>query len=436
VLTRIDVRGVTRGLAELLPAPKADASGPVEVVREVLDRVRVEGDAAVRAYTKQFDGAAIADVRVPAAQIDAALASIDPDLRAALEAAAGAVADFHRHALAATASPSTYERREGGGTVRVDTVFRPVERAGVYVPGGRARYPSSVIHTAGVASVAGAGSVALCSPPGPDGEIPAITLAAAAIVGVDEVYRVGGVQAVAMLAFGTESCRPVDVIAGPGNVYVATAQREVAGRGLVGVPSAFAGPSEIVVLADETARVEYVAVDIILQAEHGPVGQSWVVTWSPDVADSVEREVERQVAAAPRRGDIEANFAQGGYLVLCDGPEQACDVANVVAAEHLEILTAEPARLVRAIRHAGAIFCGPWTPSSVGDYAAGPSHVLPTARTARFGSALSVRDFLKEVHVVGVDRPALDALAPTIETLAEAEGLVAHAESVARRVRA
>lgn len=435
MLTRIDVRGVTRGLAEQLPAPKADASGPVEVVREVLDRVRVDGDAAVREYTEQFDGAAIDQVRVPAAEVDAALASIDPALRSALETAAAAVTDFHRHALAATASPSTYERSEGDGTVRVDTVFRPVERAGVYVPGGRARYPSSVIHTAGVAKVAGAGSVALCSPPGPDGQIPAITLAAAGVVGVDEVYRVGGVQAIAMLAFGTESCRPVDVIAGPGNVYVATAQREVAGRGLVGVPSAFAGPSEIVVLADDTAPVRYVAVDVILQAEHGPVGQSWVVTWLPEVAEAVVREVERQVASAPRRSDIEANFAQGGYVVLCDGPEQAADVANVVAAEHLEILTADPAAIVPAIRHAGAIFCGPWTPSSVGDYAAGPSHVLPTARTARFGSALSVRDFLKEMHVVGLDRPALDALAPTIESLAGAEGLVAHADSVARRVR-
>lgn len=434
MLTTIDVRGATGELRAMLPAPKADPGGPVAVVREVLEAVQAGGDAAVRQYTERFDGVAVGELRVPGSDVAAALVGAGAELADAIRASAAAITDFHRHGLEATARPSTYERAAGDGTVRVDTVFRPVERAGIYVPGGRARYPSSVIHAAGVAKVAGAGSVVLCSPPGPDGLIPEVTLAAAAAVGVDEVYRVGGVQAVAMMAFGTESCAPVDVIAGPGNVYVATAQREVAGRGLVGVPSAFAGPSEIVVIADGSAPVGHVAADVILQAEHGPVGQSWVVTWEPEVAGAVVAEVERQVAVAPRRADIEANFAQGGYLVLCDGPDQAADVANVVAAEHVEVMTADPAALVASIRHAGAVFCGPWAPSSVGDYVAGPSHVLPTARTARFGSALSVRDFLKEVHVVTLDRAALDAVAPAVETLARAEGLAAHADSVARRV--
>ncbi|MEO9223355.1 MAG: histidinol dehydrogenase [Acidimicrobiales bacterium] len=432
---RVDVRGVCEGLGDALPAPQREADLPVALVREVLAAVRADGERAVRGATARFDGVDIDSVRVDPADVAAAVERVPGELRDALLVAADAVADFHRHALAATASPATYGRSEGMGTVRVDTMFRPVDRAGIYVPGGRAAYPSSVIHAAGVAKVAGVGEVALCSPPGPDGRIPDVTLAAAAAVGVDEVYRVGGVQAIGMLAYGTESCRSVDVIAGPGNVYVATAQREVAGSGLVGVPSAFAGPSEIVVIADETAPVDLIAVDLILQAEHGPLGQSWVVTWSPDVADAVVAEVEAQVAVAPRRMDIEATFASGGFVVVCDGPEQATDVANVIAAEHLEVMTADPAALVARIRHAGAIFCGSWTPSSVGDYLAGPSHVLPTARTARFGSALGVRDFLKEVHVVELDQAALDAVAPTVEILAKAEGLIAHAESVARRAR-
>jgi histidinol dehydrogenase len=433
VLTRLDLRGITSGLGARLPAPEVDHAGPVAVVREVLTAVRERGDAAVRELTERFDGVVIDDLRVPDAERKAALESIEPAVREALEVASAGVLDFHRHALASTASPSTYERHEGSGVVRVDTVFRPVDRAGVYVPGGRARYPSSVIHTAGLAKVAGVPQVVLCCPPGPDGAIPQVTLAAAEVIGVDEVYRVGGAQAVALMAFGTESCRPVDVIAGPGNVYVATAQREVAGSGLVGVPSAFAGPSEIVVIADETASAELVAVDLILQAEHGPLGQSWVVTWSERFAEQVVAEVEAQVAVAPRREDIESTFAAGGFVVLVDGPEQAAEVTNLVAPEHLEIVTAEPAALVPSIRHAGAIFCGRWTPSSVGDYVAGPSHVLPTARTARFGSALSVRDFLKEVHVVTLDQAALAAVGPAVEALATAEGLIAHADSVARR---
>lgn len=401
----------------------------------MLEAVQRDGDEAVRAFTQRFDGTAVEELRVSASELAAALDAQPPDLRKALEEAAAAVADFHRHSLAHSARPATYERAAGGGVLRVDTVFQPVERAGIYVPGGRAAYPSSVIHTAGVAKVAGAGAVALCSPPGAGGEIPEVTLAAAAVVGVDEVYRAGGAQAIAMMAFGTESCPRVDVIAGPGNVFVATAQREVAGRGIVGVPAAFAGPSEIVVIADRTAPAELVAVDLILQAEHGPVGQSWIVTWEPEVVEAVVQEVERQAAAAPRRADIEANLAQGGYVVLCENPDQAIEVANAVAAEHVEVMTAGAASLASSIRHAGAIFCGPWSPSSVGDYVAGPSHVLPTARTARFGSALSVRDFLKEMHIVTADQAALAAIAPTVQTLAEAEGLAAHAASVERRLR-
>lgn len=433
MLQRLDLRGHTGDLAERLPAPAAVEEGPTEVVRTIVERVRDGGDVALRELTARFDGAEIDDLRVPPTEIAAALESLEPKLRRALVVAADAIADFHRHQLASTARPTSYRRDAGGGAVRVDTVFRPVDRAGCYVPGGRARYPSTVLHTAGIARVAGVSEVVVCCPPGIDGGVPAITLAAAAAVGVDEVFRIGGAQAIGALAYGTESIRPVDVIVGPGNIYVATAQREVAGRGLVGVPSAFAGPSEIVIVADDTTPPDLAAVDLIVQAEHGPLGQSWLLTWSPAAADAIVAEVARQLDDAPRHADIEATFASGGYVVLCDSPAQAAGVVDVIAPEHLQVMTADPDAVIEAVHHAGAVFRGAASPAAVGDYLAGPSHVLPTARTARFGSALGVRDFLKEMHVVELDEAAMAEVAPAVTALATAEGLAAHADAAARR---
>lgn len=427
MLQRLDLRGHTGDLRAVLPRPDTGGAAPVAAVADILAGVRRDGDAAVRGYTQRFDGVDIDELRVPPAELGAALDTLAGDLRAALEAAHAGIADFHRHQAATTTAPARYER----GGIAVDTVFRPVERAGCYVPGGRAVYPSSVLMTAVIAKVAGVGEVALCVPPGADGHVPAITLAAAALAGVDEVYRIGGAQAIGAMAYGTESIRPVDVIVGPGNVYVALAKQAVAG--VCAVPSAFAGPSEIVVIADDTTPPALAAVDLLVQAEHGPLGQSWLLTWSETAADAIVAEVERQVAVAPRRADIEATFATGGHVVLCASPEQAAAVSDVVAPEHLQLMCAEPESLVPLIHHAGAVFCGPWAPASVGDYLAGPSHVLPTAGTARFSSALTVRDFVKEMHVVTVSEPALAAVAPHVAALATAEGLVAHAESVTRR---
>ena len=339
--------------------------------------------------------------------------------------AARAIEHFHRHQVA---SDTTYER---DGIV-VEGRHIPVDRAGCYVPGGRAIYPSTVLMTAIPAKVAGVDHVVLCVPPDRTGAVPAPTLAAAAIAGVDEVYAIGGAQAIGAMAYGTESVAPVDVIVGPGNVYVAIAKREVAGR--VGVPSSFPGPSEVVVVADDTTSPDLAAVDVILQAEHGPGGLAWLVTWSETVADAICAEIDRQVAVAPRRADIESTFAEGGYAVVCDSPAQALAVSNLIAPEHLELLTEDPHTLVPLVRHAGAVFCGPWSPASVGDYLAGPSHVLPTDGSARFGSALTVRDFQKEVHVVTLDEAALRQAAPTVMAIAGAEGLAAHADSIARRL--
>jgi histidinol dehydrogenase len=425
VLARLDLRGVPDPAARL-PRPEARGREPVEAVRAILDDVRARGDAALREYTERFDGVALEALRVPPDTIRAALDDCPPALVDALTRARDAVRDFHE-----TQRRPEHVYRRGGLVVRGRSV--PVDRAGLYVPGGRGAYPSTVLMTAVPARVAGVPEVVLCVPPDrTTGEVAPATLAAAALAGVDEVYAVGGAQAIGAMAYGTETIRPVDVIAGPGNVYVAVAKREVAGR--VGVPSAFAGPSEIVVVADETTPVAYAAVDVIVQAEHGPDGLAWLVTWSEAAADAIDAEIARLVADAPRRAEITATLRDGGKLVLVDGPDRAIEVANAVAPEHLQLMNADPEALVPHVRHAGAVFCGPLAPASLGDYLAGPSHVLPTFGSARYGSALTVDDFVKQVHVVTVDRPTFDEMAPVVETLATAEGFDAHARSVRIRL--
>lgn len=426
LLKRLDLRGVPGDLAPLLPRPELAGAGSVAAVRAILAEIREGGDAALRACTERFDGVTLDRLRVPAGDMDAALAATPPLLREALEAARSAILTFHRTQL----RPDTRHERDG---LVVRELRRPVDRAGVYVPGGRARYPSTVLMTAIPARVAGVPEVILCVPPGPDGTVNAPTLAAAALAGVDEVYAIGGAQAIAAMAYGTETIRAVDVIVGPGSAYVSLAKREVAQEGLVGVPSAFAGPSEVLVVADETTPVDCAAIDLIVQAEHGPDGLAWLVTWSEDAAERVTAAVGRLTEQAPRRSEIESTLEKGGYAVLVDGPERAMDVANAIAPEHLELMNADPDSLVSLVRNAGAVFCGAYAPASVGDYMAGPSHVLPTYRSARFASALRVDDFVKQIHVVSLDQAALAHIAPHVAAIAEAEGLPAHAASVRLR---
>jgi len=426
MLQRLDLRGSEGDLRSQLPRPDAGAAAPVETVRTILAEVRKRGDDALREYTARFDGVTVDDLRVPQAEMEAALAVVPPLLREALESARASITAFHREQVRVDG------RHEREGIV-VRELRRPVDRAGLYVPGGRARYPSTVLMTAVPARVAGVGELVLCVPPGADGAVDPTVLAAAALAGVDEVYRVGGAQAIAAMAYGTETIASVDVIVGPGNVYVATAKREVAGEGVVGVPSAFTGPSEVVVVADEVTPVDYAAIDLVVQAEHGPDGLAWLITWSEDAAEAITAAVERIVAASPRKSDITATLAHGGYAVVVDGPEQAVAVANAIAPEHLELMNADPESLLPLVRHAGAVFCGAYAPASVGDYLAGPSHVLPTFGSARFSSALRVDDFVKTMHAVTLDEAALARVAPHVVALAEAEGLDAHAESV--RVR-
>lgn len=425
MLTRLDLRGDDGSVAERLPRPAPASAAPLEAVRGIIAQVRQRGDAAVRDLTERFDGACPASLTVQADQIAEAEARTPAKVREALAAAVANVEAYHRHQLL---EDVVHER----GGISVTERHLPVRRAGCYVPGGRAAYPSTLIMTTVPARVAGVSEIAVCVPPGPDGRVADVTLAAAAAAGVSEVHPVGGAQAIAALAYGTESVRPVDVIVGPGNSYVALAQREVAGT--VGVPSAFAGPSEVVVVADSGADAAFAAADVILQAEHGPDGLAWLVTWDDSVADAVEAEVARLAARADRRAEIEATLANSGYSVVCSGAEQALEVVNEIAPEHLELMVADPEAFVPQVRNAGAVFCGQWAPASLGDYAAGPNHVLPTNGTARFASALGVRDFLKSTHIVRTDSAGLQRLAPHVIALASAEGLTAHAESVRLRL--
>ncbi len=426
VLRRLDLRGVEGDLRARLPRPAVQTEPPIEEVRAVLAEVRERGDAALRDLTERFDGVRIDELRVPDIEVKGALEEIPPDLRAALEAALANITAYH----AQQRHPDAVHHNGG---IEVRELQRPVDRAGCYVPSNLAPLVSTVLMTVAVAKVSGVPEVVLVTSPGPDGRVAPGILGAAALAGVDEVYRVGGPAAIGALAYGTESMRPVDVIVGPGSARVAQAKREVASAGLVGVPSAFAGPSEVVVVADASTPVAYAAIDVMLQAEHGPDGLAWLVTWDEAVADAVAEAVAEIVPRSPRRAHLEATLAEGGYAVVCDGPDQAMAVANAIAPEHLELLVADPDALLPLVRHAGAVFCGPDAPASVGDYLAGPNHVLPTFGSARFAGALRVDDFVKHIHVVSLGPDALAEVAPHVEVLATYEGLDAHAESV--RVR-
>ncbi len=425
MLTRIDVRA-KRGkeLAAVLPRPEEPGHAERRAVTEIIERVRQEGDRALVALTRELDGVELEHIKVPDAQLHEALARISEELRQALLVAHRNVAAYHAHE---TASVPDFVAHG----VRVRHLVRPVERAGCYAPGGRARYPSTVLMCAVPARVAGVEQVVLCVPPDRTGKVDDATLAAAALAGVDEVYAVGGAQAIAAMAHGTESVRRVDVVVGPGNRYVAEAKRQLAG--IVGVASAFAGPSEVVVVAAPDTPAEFAAIDLAVQAEHGPDGLAWLVTWSEEKADEVEAALRRVVAESPRRDDLTATLQKGGYTCIVEGPEHALAVANEVAPEHLELLFEGAESLLGRVRAAGAVFCGPWSPASLGDYVAGPNHVLPTNRTARFSSALRADDFRRHLHAVSAQPAAMETLGPAVETLADTEGLPAHAASIAVR---
>ena len=395
-------------------------------VAAILADLRARGDAALIAATARFDRLALTPetLRVTADEIARAVAAIPAKLAAALDLAASRIEAFHRAQL-----PTDLATTDAAG-LTLGMRWTPLDAVGLYVPGGKAAYPSSVLMNAIPARIAGVGRVAMCVPT-PDGITNPLILAAAHRAGVREIYRIGGAQAVGALAYGTATIAPVDRIVGPGNAYVAEAKRQVFGR--VGIDS-IAGPSEVVILADAANRPDLVAMDLLAQAEHDEAAQSILLTDDAAFADAVADAVAAALTDLPRRAIAGASWETHGAIILVRDWSEAAGLANRLAPEHLELLLADPDPVFAQVRHAGAIFLGPWCPEAVGDYVAGPNHVLPTGRTARFASGLSVYDFLKRTTWVRADRAALEAVGPAAVALAEAEGLDAHARSIALRL--
>lgn len=425
MLARIDLRGenIDELAVSAFETPALDDSR--RTVREIISDVRSRGDAALRELAEQFDGVEIDDIAVPPAAISAAADSVPDRVSDALRVAANRITEYQRSQL-----QQPHAHVSDGIAVTARSVA--VKSAGLYVPGGKAAYPSTVLMTAIPAKVAGVENIAVCVPPDVSGEVSPATLAAAEIAGVDIVYRIGGAGAIAALAYGTESVAPVDVIAGPGNIYVALAQQEVSG--VVGVVSGFAGPSEIAVIADDAASPEFAAADLLTQAEHGPSGRAWLISPSEEVLRNVEEALAEQLAASPRRGEAEATLREGGFGVLVDDLEAAVEAANRLSPEHVQLMCADAERLSQSIRNAGAVFCGAMSPAVIGDYIAGPSHVLPTGGTARFASGLQTTDFQKRMHTIFVSPEGFAAVGETAAALAEAEGLTGHRDAVLARL--
>lgn len=394
-------------------------------VAEIIAEVRARGDAALFDYTQRFDRLALTSdsLRIGPAEIAAASAACDEATLSALRLAADRIRAYHEKQL-----PEDLSYRDEAG-VLLGHRWTPVAAVGLYVPGGRAAYPSSLLMNAIPARVAGVTRLAVVVPT-PDGEINPLVLAAAEVCGIAEVYRVGGAQAVAALAYGTESVAPVDKIVGPGNAYVAEAKRQVFGT--VGIDM-IAGPSEILVVADGDNDPAWIAADLLSQAEHDPTAQSILLTDSADFAARVCQAVEQELSVMPRREIAAASWRDHGAVIAMDSLQEAGALIDRIAPEHLELAVEEPDRLMESFSNAGAIFLGRHTPEAIGDYLGGPNHVLPTARSARFSSGLSVFDFLKRSSILGCSAEALSALAPATIALAEAEGLHAHARSVSLR---
>jgi histidinol dehydrogenase len=416
-----------------LLAYAADADAAIEAaVSAILADVRSRGDAAVLEYTRRFDAidaGSVAELEIGAGELAAARDGLPAVQRRALEAAAARVRDFHERQLEATGRSWSY--RDGDGTLLGQKVT-PIERVGIYVPGGKAAYPSSVLMNAIPARVAGVAQIVMVVPT-PRGERNPLVLAAAAIAGVDRVFAVGGAQAVGALAHGTATIPAVHKITGPGNAYVASAKRRVFGT--VGIDM-IAGPSEILVLADGTTPPEWVAMDLFSQAEHDELAQS--ILLSPDAAylDAVAAAIERLLPGMPRRDVIRASLEGRGALIHTRSMEEACEISNRIAPEHLEVSTREPSRWEPLLRQAGAIFLGAFTSESLGDYCAGPNHVLPTAGTARFSSPLGVYDFQKRTSLIEVSERGAATLGPIAAELARGEGLQAHARAAELRLPA
>jgi histidinol dehydrogenase len=428
---------MTVGMVKIFPNPDAyrehlerptGQAGQVErLVHDILERVRLEGDSAVREYTERFDKVRLERFRVPRSELEQAVAYLDPSLKDVWIQAAENIERFHQRQK----EDSRLEFFEDGTVLGWKVT--PIDRVGVYIPGGTAVYPSSLLMNAIPAQIAGVPRIVVVSPPGADGLPHRDILAVAALLNLDEVYAVGGAQAIGALAFGTETVPHVYKITGPGNQYVAEAKRQVSGE--VGIDS-IAGPSEILILCDRELDVELIVRDLLSQAEHDTEARAVLITTLPEQARAVARRLEALIPTLPRQEIIQESFARGSGIILVDDVQAGLDLVNEIAPEHLEVLTEDPFALLSGIRNAGAIFLGPNTPEPVGDYFAGPNHTIPTGGRAKFSSPLSVQDFVKKSSVLSYSAARLERESDAIGRFAEREQLFAHAEAVRARVKA
>lgn len=403
-----------------------EEKGVEAIVDDIIANVRKDGDAALLAYGEKFDRAKLTALEVSEAELIEAFDAMDTEFIKTLEIARDNISRFHSRQI-----QKNFVITEEGGIV-LGQKYTPIEKAGLYVPGGTASYPSSVLMNAVPAKLAGVSELVMTTPPNADGKIAPAILAAAKVAGVSRIFKVGGAQAIAALAYGTETVPKVDKIVGPGNVFVATAKRKV--YGLVDIDM-IAGPSEILVLADGGCDPKFVAADMLSQAEHDKLATAVLITTSKELAEAVSAELERQIPLLPRREIARASIDVNGKIIVAESMEQAVDAANQIAPEHLEVCVAEPFALLDSIKNAGSIFLGRNVPEALGDYLAGPNHTLPTSGTARFSSPLSVDDFVKKSSFIYYPKEALGKVADRIVDFAEREGLHAHAESVAVRFR-
>lgn len=419
-----DREKIKEQMDDLLKRSESDQSAIEETVKEIINNIKEKGDEALLEYTKKFDGVELGNIRVTEEEVEEARKAVGEDFLAILEEAAANIREYHECEMEDT---WLKEFRPG---VRLGQKITPIGRVGIYVPGGKAGYPSTVLMDSIPAVVAGVESIAMVTPPSKDGSVDPYILASASVAGVKEIYKVGGAQSVAALAYGTETIAPVHKIVGPGNIYVATAKKQVFGKVAIDM---IAGPSEIGILADEKSSKEIIAADLLSQAEHDEMAASILVTTSMELAEDVKEEVYRQISQLPRQEIMTKSIDNYGTIFVTNTKEEAVDIMNEVAPEHLEILFENAENYVDSIKNAGAIFIGQYTPEPVGDYFAGPNHTLPTSGTAKFSSPLGTYDFFKRSSLLCYDKDALKQIAEKVQTFAEKEGLFAHSNAVKKR---
>lgn len=419
-----DRKKIKEQMDDLLKRSESDQSAIEETVKEIINNIKEKGDKALLEYTKKFDGVELGNIRVTEEEVEEARKAVGEEFLAILEEVAANIREYHECEMEDT---WLKEFRPG---VRLGQKITPIGRVGIYVPGGKAGYPSTVLMDSIPAVVAGVESIAMVTPPSKDGSVDPYILASASVAGVKEIYKVGGAQSVAALAYGTETIAPVHKIVGPGNIYVATAKKQVFGKVAIDM---IAGPSEIGILADEKSSKEIIAADLLSQAEHDEMAASILVTTSVELAEDVKEEVYRQISQLPRQEIMTKSIDNYGTIFVTNTKEEAIDIMNEVAPEHLEILFENPENYVDSIKNAGAIFIGQYTPEPVGDYFAGPNHTLPTSGTAKFSSPLGTYDFFKRSSLLCYEKDALEKVAEKVQTFAEKEGLFAHSNAVKKR---